>query len=80
MAEVIRLPFDMPGIGRRGDYLFSDPSHPDPVFRFARVQPLDPDLLPWIREHINHRRGSCSSPYPAAAGDGSKTPRHLTLL
>ena len=45
MAEVIHLPFDIPGVGRRGDYIFYDPEHPSPGFRLTRLQSLSTELL-----------------------------------
>ena len=54
MAEVIVLPVGIPGIGRKGDYIVSDPDHPNPKFRLARFGVLDPALLPSIKAHIIH--------------------------
>ncbi len=49
MAEVIVLPVGIPGIGRKGDYIVSDPDHPNPKFRLARFGVLEPALLPAIK-------------------------------
>ena len=66
--EVIHLPFDIPGVGKRGDCIVSDPVHPDPRFRLSRVEPLDEALLLVIKAHItrsrplrNHRWGQSTS-------------------
>ena len=52
MAEIIRLPFGIPGVGRKGDRIISDPEHPDPDFRLAIFSTLDPSLLLAIKERI----------------------------
>ena len=52
MAEVIILPVSIPGIGRKGDYIVSDPDHPNPKYRLARFAVLEPTLLPSIKAHI----------------------------
>ena len=54
MAEVIILPVSIPGVGRKGDYIVSDPDHPNPRCRLARFAVLEPDLLPTIKERIMH--------------------------
>ncbi len=45
MAEIILLPVGIPGIGRQGDYIVSDPDHPNPKCRLARIGVLEPELL-----------------------------------
>ena len=52
MAEIIRLPFGIPGVGREGDCIVHDPDHPDPKFRLVRFSSLDVEMLPLIRERI----------------------------
>ena len=39
---------------RKGDYIVSDPDHPNPKYRLARFGVLDPALLPSIKAHIIH--------------------------
>ncbi len=53
MAEVIVLPVGIPGIGRKGDYVVSDPDHPNPNYRLARFGVLEPELLPSIKARIS---------------------------
>ena len=52
MAEVIILPVSVPGVGRKGDYIVSDPDHPNPRCRLARFAVLEPDLLSSIKASI----------------------------
>ncbi len=52
MAEVFVLRVGIPGIGRKGDYIVSDPDHPNPKFRLARFGVLEPALLPAIKARI----------------------------
>ncbi len=52
MTEVIVLPVGIPGIGRKGDYIVSDPDHPNPKCRLARIGVLDSELLPSIQARI----------------------------
>ncbi len=52
MAEVIVLPVSIPGVGRKGDYIVSDPDHPDPRCRLARFAVLEPALLASIKAHV----------------------------
>ena len=54
MAEVIILPVSVPGVGRKGDYIVSEPDHPNPKCRLARFGILEPTLLSSIKEHIIH--------------------------
>ena len=49
MAEVIVLPVGIPGVGRKGDYIVSDPDHPNPKCRLARFGVLEPELLRTIK-------------------------------
>ena len=51
-AEIIRLPFGIPGVGRKGDCVMSDPDNPDPGCRLVRVGTLDVALLPAIKERV----------------------------
>ncbi len=52
MAEVIVLPVGIPGIGRKGDYVVSDPDHPNPKYRLARFAVLKPELLASLKERV----------------------------
>ena len=52
MAEIIVLPVSIPGVGRRGDHIVSDPDHANPKYRLARFAVLDPRPLPSIREQV----------------------------
>lgn len=52
MAEVIRLRFDMPGIGNKGDYIVSDPDHPNPKLTLCRLVPLDPSVFPDVVRRV----------------------------
>ena len=52
MAEVIVLPVGIPGIGRKGDYVVSDPDHPNPNYRLARFAVLEPELLESLKERV----------------------------
>ncbi len=52
MAEVFVLPVGIPGVGRKGDYIVSDPDHPNPKCRLARFGVLEPTLLPKIKARI----------------------------
>ena len=66
MAEVIVLPVGIPGIGRNGDYIVSDPDHPNPKCRLARFGVLEPALLPAIKAnarviHPAQKEGSAAS-------------------
>ena len=54
MAEVIVLPVGIPGVGRKGDYIVSDPDHPNPKYRLARFGVLEPELLLFIKRRITH--------------------------
>ena len=54
MAEVIVLPVGIPGIGRKGDYIVSDPDHPNPRYRLARFGVLEPELLSSIKSRLIH--------------------------
>ena len=56
MAEIIRLPFGIPGVGREGDRIVSDPDHPNPKRRLVRFGYLDPSLLPFILERLDRHR------------------------
>ena len=51
-AEIIRLPFGIPGVGRAGDRIISNPDEDRPEYRLLRLGFLDPDLLPAIRERV----------------------------
>lgn len=55
MAEVIVLPVGIPGVGRKGDYVVSDPDHPNPKCRLARFGVLDPALLLRIKKRTTCR-------------------------
>lgn len=57
-AKVIRLPFDLPSIGRRGDYIVSDPDHPNPKLTLCRVVPLDPSVFPDVVRRVETGRPS----------------------
>lgn len=52
MAEIIILPVGIPGIGRKGDYIISDPDHPNPKCRLASICVLEPSLLASIKERV----------------------------
>ena len=54
MAEVFVLPVGIPGVGRKGDYIVSEPDHPNPKCRLARFGVLEPALLPAIKARILH--------------------------
>ena len=54
MAEVIVLPVGIPGVGRKGDYIVSDPDHPNPKCRLARFGVLEPGLLRVIKQRTTH--------------------------
>ena len=54
MAEVIVLPVGIPGVGRKGDYIVSDPDHPNPKCRLARFGVLEPELLRIIKQRTTH--------------------------
>ena len=54
MAEVIVLPVGIPGVGRKGDYIVSDPDHPNPKYRLARFGVLEPALLLAIKKRTIH--------------------------
>ena len=49
MAEVFVLRVGIPGIGRKGDYIVSEPDHPNPKYRLARFGVLAPELLSRIK-------------------------------
>ena len=51
-AEIIRIPVGIPGVGRAGDCVVSDPDHPDPRYRLTTVRSLDTGLLPAIKEKV----------------------------
>jgi len=53
MAEVIVLPVGIPGVGRKGDYIVSDPDHPNPKCRLARIGVLDPARLQSIKDRLS---------------------------
>ena len=53
MAEIIRLPFGIPGVGREGDRIVHDPNNPNPERQLVRFGYLDPDLLPVILAHLD---------------------------
>ena len=65
-AEIIRLPVGIPGVGRKGDRIVHDPGHPNPHFRLSRVGPLDPDLLPAIKEVIRQAENVALGAPPVA--------------
>ena len=52
MAEVFVLPVGIPGVGRKGDYIVSDPKHPNPKCRLARFGVLEPRLLSKIKARV----------------------------
>ena len=52
MAEIINLPFSIPGVGREGDCIVHDPDNPDPRYRLVRVSTLDLNLLDVIRKKV----------------------------
>ena len=52
MAEIIVLPVGIPGVGRKGDYIISDPDHPNPKCQLARIEVLEPSLLATIKERV----------------------------
>ena len=54
MPEIIRLPFGIPGVGREGDRIVSNPDHPNPEYRLLRFGSLDPGLLPAIKDRVTH--------------------------
>ena len=51
-AEIIKLPVGIPGVGRAGDSVVSDPDHPNPRYRLTAVRPLEAALLPAIKERV----------------------------
>ena len=53
MAEVFVLPVGIPGIARKGDYIVSDPDHPNPNCRLARFAVLEPTLLASIKARMH---------------------------
>ena len=53
MAEVFVLPIGIPGIARKGDYIVSDPDHPNPNCRLARFAVLEPTLLSSIKARMD---------------------------
>ncbi len=53
MAEVFVLPVGIPGVGRKGDYIVSEPDHPNPNCRLARFGVLEPELLLSIKARIS---------------------------
>ena len=55
MAEIIRLPFGIPGVGRKGDRIVSNPDDERPEYRLLRLGSLDPNLLPMIKERVAGR-------------------------
>ena len=63
MSEVIVLPVGIPGIGRKGDYIVSDPNHPNPKCRLARFAVLKPELLAPLKASVV----SSSPKYKSAA-------------
>ena len=54
MAEVIVLPVGIPGVGRKGDYIVSEPDHPNPKCRLSRFGVLEPGLLRTIKQRTTH--------------------------
>jgi len=54
MVEVFVLPVGIPGVGRKGDYIVSEPDHPNPNCRLARFGVLEPTLLSSIKTCIIH--------------------------
>ena len=52
MAEVFVLPVGIPGVGRKGAYIVSDPNHPNPKCRLARFGVLEPMLLSKIKARV----------------------------
>ena len=55
MAEVFVLRVGIPGVGRKGDYIISEPDHPNPKCRLARFGVLEPELLSSIKTGVIHR-------------------------
>ena len=51
-AEIIRLPVGIPGVGRAGDNIVSDPDHPDERYRLTAVRSLDAYTLPALKERL----------------------------
>ena len=51
-SEVFHLPFDIPGVGSKDDRIVFMPSHRNPALRLSRVEPMDPALLPTIRDYV----------------------------
>ena len=59
MAEIIHLPFGIPGVGRKGDRIVSNPDDDRPEYRLLRLGSLNPSLLPMIKERVaGHRPAS----------------------
>lgn len=50
-AEWLTLPVGIPGVGRAGDRIISDPDSPNGR-RLIAVRYLDEDLLPAIKERV----------------------------
>ncbi len=55
-AEIIRLPVGIPGVGRAGDRIASNPEHQNPKRRLVRFGYLDPSLLPFILDRLDRHR------------------------
>ena len=51
-SEVFHLPFDILGVGSKDDRIVFMPSHRNPALRLSRVEPMDPELLPTIRDYV----------------------------
>ena len=51
-TEMIFLPVSIPGVGRAGDCIVSDPDHPDERYRLTAVRSLDASTLPAIKETV----------------------------
>ncbi len=62
MAEIIRLPFGIPGVGRKGDRIVSNPDDERPEYRLLRLGSLNPSLLPMIKESVAAGHPPASSP------------------
>jgi hypothetical protein len=73
MAEVIRLPFNIPGVGMQGDYLVHDPTHPNPELRVAVVSPRAPSALMVARDAVTRPRPA----RPELPAGSSAVRRHL---
>lgn len=75
--EFIPLPCDIPGVGREGDFIVHDPTHPKPHLRLTRVCPLDERSLPMIRQAIKR----ASSPFRGSEGSAENPQSsHLRAL